>query len=477
MGEEIRSGGSQAFDHATFTEFGERLDDETRRLARCLAQRPASAAPALVGFELEAWIVDHAGLPVPENQALLDSLADPMVVAELSRFNVELNGQPQSPRGEGLVTLENELAATWARCQAVAHDLSHALVAIGTLPTLREEDLGAENMSAGNRYAALNRQILSARDGRPLRLDIRGDDRLNIAHPNVLLEAAATSFQVHFQMPAERLVRAYNASCLVSAPMVALAANSPYLFQCALWDETRIPLFEQAVDTSPLTGDAPRRVTFGESWLEDGLLECFEDNLSRFPPLLPQLFDEPPEHLHHLRLHNGTIWRWNRPLVAVDDEGAVTLRLEHRVLPAGPTVIDMLANAACYVGLAQALSSLDQPPESRLPFVDARTNFYEAARRGLDAEFRWLDGRVIGCRSLLLDTLLPLADDGLSALGVSAAVRRRYLDVVRARVAGGQTGARWQRAYIHEHGRNFADLLAAYCAHQREGMPVHEWPV
>ncbi|MEZ5658874.1 MAG: hypothetical protein R3E83_10165 [Burkholderiaceae bacterium] len=474
MGEEIASDG---FAQADFQAFGERLADETRLLRQMLDGHKTREAVPMVGFELEAWIIDHAGLPGPDNAKLLARLADPLVVAELARFNLELNGNPQSPRGEGLVTLETELAQTWDRCQAGAHEMSRALVAIGILPTLREDDLNVEHMSEGNRYAALNRQVLDARGGSPLRLDIRGADRLAIAHPNVLLEAAATSFQVHFQTPASQGLRAFNASCLVSAPMVALAANSPYLFQCELWDETRIPLFEQAVDTSPITGEAPHRVTFGEDWLQDSLAECFEDNLERFPPLLPRLLEDPPSQLHHLRLHNGTIWRWNRPLVSVHDDGSVSLRIEHRVLPAGPTIMDMMANAACYVGLAQALSCQDGPPQASLSFASARENFYQAARLGIDARICWPGIGEIDCRRLILDTLLPLADDGLARLQVSAAIRRRYLEVIRARVAGGQTGARWQRAYIREHGRSFPRLLAAYCEHQRSGMPVHEWPV
>lgn len=474
MGEEIRS---TDFDAADIAAFGERVHAETRLLSERISGPGLRDVPTLVGFELEAWLVDRAGMPAPDNARFLAAMNDPQVVAELARFNVEINGDPQAPHGEGLVTLENELNDTWRRCQDQAHELGDALVAIGILPTLREDDLDAGSISEGNRYTALNQRILESRDGSPLRLDIRGDDRLNIAHPNVLLEAAATSFQVHLQTPPDAFVRAFNAACLLSAPMVALSANSPYLFQCALWDETRIPLFEQAVDTSPITGHAPHRVTFGRDYLRAGAIECFEDNLDRFPPLLALRLDDPPRRLHHLRLHNGTIWRWNRPLVAVHDDDSVSLRIEHRVMAAGPTIIDMIANAACFVGAAHALARRPVPPETQTPFPAARDNFYEAARLGLDARLNWAGRPDTDCRRLILDELLPMADDGLADLRVSAAVRRRYLDIVRARVGSGQTGARWQRAYIREHGRHFPDMLAAYRAHQRSGTPVHEWPV
>jgi hypothetical protein len=56
-------------------------------------------------------------------------------------------------------------------------------------------------------------------------------------------------------------------------------------------------------------------------YARESILECFEANRTRYPVLLPAVMDEPPESLAHLRLHNGTIWRWNRPLIGFDEQG------------------------------------------------------------------------------------------------------------------------------------------------------------
>jgi len=474
VGQEI---GGPAFAPGDFSEFRIRLQAETRLLRRMIEERRFDERTHAAGFELEAWLMDHTGYPAADNERFLERAADPMVVSELSRFNVELNCTPQALRGDALRRLEADLAATWSRCQRVAHELGDVLVAIGILPTIREEDLCLANMSPMNRYYALNRQVLAARDGRPIRLDIRGRERLALAHPDVMLEAATTSFQVHLQAPASQAVRYHNAAVLLSAPMVAVSANSPFLFQASLWDETRIPLFEQAVDTSDPAHPEDCRVTFGEDWVREGLHEVFEDNLQRFAPLLPVLSDAPPGQLRHLRLHNGTIWRWNRPLVGFDDTGTPHLRIEHRVMPAGPSLVDMIANAALFYGCARVLATLPKPPEAMLDFGAVREDFYRAARDGLQAHIRWLDGRTHPVRALLEDELLPMARAGLAALGIDQADAGRYLDVIAGRVRTGQNGAAWQRAHLDAHGRDFMTLVANYLEHQRSGVPVHEWTI
>jgi hypothetical protein len=472
MGEEVAN---RRFDAADDEAFRERVLAETRLLGRLLDSGRVADAGHVAGFELEAWLVDRNGFPLPDNERYLAQLASPWVVAELARFNVELNGPPQPLRGRALAQLEADLAGTWRDCVAAAHEHEGTLAAIGILPTVREDDLCLANMSPSNRYFALNERVLAARGGRPIRLDIRGADRLALAHPDVMLEAAATSFQLHLQVPASRAVRYFNASALLSAPMVAVAANSPYLFQAALWDETRIPLFEQAVDTTALGHPDEDRVTFGERWVERSVLEVFEDNVARFPPLLPIAFDEPPDALRHLRLHNGTIWRWNRPLVGFGENGAPHVRIEHRPLPAGPSLPDMIANAAMYYGAVRMLAEQPVAPESLLPFGTVREDFYRAARDGLAARVRWLDGREHAVADLIGDELVPLARRGLAALGVDGEDADRCLATIAARVRTRLNGAAWQRAHVAEHGRDFHALLADYLARQRSGMPVHEW--
>ena len=474
MGQEI---GRITFSPSEFERFDARLREETRLAEHWYREGRFERAAYVGGFELEAWLLDHNFFPLPRNAEYLARLASALVVPELSRFNVELNGTPQPLAGQALRRLEEELTATWRRCVEVAHELEGQLVMIGILPTIRQQDLTLENISPLNRYYALNDQILRSRAGRPIRIDIRGRERLALTHADVMLEAATTSFQVHLQTPAEEAARCYNASLILSAPMVALSANAPFAFGREVWDETRIPLFEQAVDVGDDAHPEQRRVTFGSGYLEDNPLACYLENRDRYRVLLPIAYDEPAERLSHLRLHNGTIWRWNRMLLGFDQAWVPHLRVEHRVMPAGPSIVDMIANAAVYLGAARFLAGLRAPPEADLPFAAARDNFYRAARDGLAARIRWLDGAEVDVRTLLLDELLHMAREGLVQLGADREDGERYLDVVATRVRTGQNGAAWQKAHAAAHGRDLFRLTADYLEHQRSAMPVHEWPV
>jgi hypothetical protein len=339
---------------------------------------------------------------------------------------------------------------------------------IGTLPTIRDADMTLANMSPLNRYYALNREVLRQRSGRPLRVEIEGREQLVSTHRDVMLEAATTSFQVHIKTPADLAHLYYNASIAASGPIIAACGNAPFLFGKSLWEETRIPLFEQAVEAP-----GPARVSMGSGYVARTLLEVFEENLRDYDALLPMAFDDAPAAFRHLRLHNGVIWRWNRPLVGFDASGAPHLRIEHRILPAGPGFVDMIANAAFYVGLVRALAFSGGDGSGGVPFAQAQRNFYSAARDGLDAKLYWPGIGEIAAGRLLQSRLIPAAREGLADLGVSDS--RGYMDVISARVGSGQTGARWQRAALAARGGDFHDLMAAYCERQRSGAPVHEW--
>jgi hypothetical protein len=471
MGQEIAE---TRFSQDDFARFGRCLVDETGRARQAFADGEFADDGRVAGFELEAWLIDRNFFPIGCNQAFLARLNDPLVVPELSRFNIELNGTPQALHGHALSRLEDELTATWGRCQRTAHEEEATVIAIGTLPTLREADLTLASMSPLKRYAALNRQVLEARGGRPLTLDIDGAERLRTSHEDVMLEAATTSFQVHLQVPAREAARYLNASMVLSAPLVALAANSPFLFQRTLWHETRIPLFEQAVDCGDAGHPEHRRVTFGSGYVADPT-QCFAENLARYPVLLPLQSDAPPHHYAHLRLHNGTIWRWNRMLIGFDAEGAPHLRIEQRVMPAGPSIVDMISNAAFYYGVVRRLAGQPVPPEATLPFAAARENFYRAARDGLNAQIDWQEGRHGTIGDLLERELLPLAAAGLAELDIAREDIERYLDVIAVRLRTRSNGAAWQLGH-HARHRDFFRLTADYLEHQRSGMAVHEWP-
>jgi len=478
MGQEITD---SRFTDDDFIRFRRRLGIETELLRQWFRDGRFAQGGPVAGFELEAWLVDERNRPAPLNETYLAALDDPLVVPELARFNVELNGPPEPLCGAALDRLHASLDGTWQRCRKAAEAMGTGLLMIGILPTLEESHLTLRNMSRLRRYRALNEQVFRQRQGRALQLEIHGREHLHSSHRDVMLESAATSFQIHFQVPLAHGMRCYNSAHIVAAPLVAVAANSPYLFGRDLWDETRIPLFEQAVEVGGYADAAhgpTRRVTFGTGYARESLFEVFLENLEHYPILLPMDFeDEQPERLAHVRLHNGTIWRWNRPLIGFDEDGTPHLRIEHRVVPGGPSVIDEIANAAFFFGLLRALMEADVAPEFRLSFGQARDNFYWAARDGLDAHIVWLEGRRERMQSLVLDRLLPLARRGLGLLEIEPADSERYLAVIESRVRNGCNGAAWQRAFVAKHGRDMAALTAAYRLRQDSGLPVHEWDI
>jgi hypothetical protein len=470
MGQEIAA---TQFTESDFADFRERLKAETALLAQWFADGTLERGPPSAGCELETWLVGPDLGPAPRAEALLKRLDNPLVVPELATFIAEINGTPVPLQGDALSRLAAGLMLTLGRCQAAAAGLDARIAMIGILPTVRPAHLTADFMTPRPRYRMLNDRILAMRNERPLTLDIRGRNRLTLEWHDVMLEAAATSFQVHLKVTPEQSARAYNASKMLSGPLVAIGANSPYLFGRDLWDETRVPLFEQSVsvgDTLP-----EERVSFGFRYARESILETFQANLIRYPVLLPQLLEKAPERLAHLCLHNGTIWRWNRPLIGFDAPGRPHLRIEHRVLPAGPSLADSIANAALYFGAVTDLIADPAPLELQLPFADARNGFYTCAREGLDARIRWLDGQVRPVSEILRDDILPRAHRGLADLGTDRGEIAHWLGIAGSRLALGRTGARWQRAWVERYGPDMKGLLATYLERQQSGRPVHEW--
>jgi gamma-glutamyl:cysteine ligase YbdK (ATP-grasp superfamily) len=468
------------FDARDFDRYAKRLEQETKLLAEWARTGLFSNRGPVAGFELEAWLVDEDFQPAPVNKAVLEALADPLATLELARFNLELNIEPELLLGRALSRLEAGLNFAWTRARKAASEHGARLMTIGILPTLTPEHLSLANMSDLKRYRALNEQVLRSRGGRPLRLEIVGHQHLKSEHHNVMLESATTSFQIHTQVPFARASAVYNAAIATSAPMVAGGANSPFLFGYDLWCETRVPLFEQAVEVGGFNEVAQgplRRVSFGSGYVVDSITECFNENLQHFPVLLPMLFKSEPETMNYVRLHNGTIWRWNRPLIGFDPDGVPHIRIEHRVLAGSPTIADGIADAALFYGLTEALSSPDTHLTSRLPFAQAKDNFYQAARYGLDARVTWLDGEKLTARVLLLEKLLPLAHRGLVAIGIESADREHYLGIVTQRIEHGRNGAGWQREFVKRYGGDMTALTAAYAERQQSGEPVHTWPV
>ena len=476
MGEEIIG---EHFTRDDFHRFSARLREETRLLGDWLQSGRLADEPPRIGYELEAWLVDRHGRPAPRNAELLQRLGDPMVVHELAQFNMELNGMPLPLADQPFRGMQRDLQERWTRCAEVAAELDLRPLMIGILPSARPQDLCVQHMSPRQRYRALNEQVLRLRNWQPITLDIERDgESIHLQRTDVMLEAAATSLQIHLQLTSANAARCFNAAVIMSAATVAVAANSPWLFGHGLWEETRIPLFEQAVAVEPPGGASDgrlQRVTFGTGYARDALYGLFVENRQHYAVLLPELSTLPPGRLPHLRLHNGTIWRWNRPLVGFDEQGQCHLRLEHRVMAAGPTVVDVTANAVFFHGLIQACLRRASPLESVIPFAAARNNFYCAARDGLAAEVDWEGGVRAPLRDLILDHLLPEARRGLDAVGLQASEYMSWLKVIEERVRSGRTGAAWQRLWVERHGHDMDAMVSEYARRQFDGAPVHEW--
>jgi gamma-glutamyl:cysteine ligase YbdK (ATP-grasp superfamily) len=475
MGEEITY---SRFVKSDYQQYQKHLRQETEILAEWFNSHFLSTKAPVAGYELEAWLIGDDASPCPRNQAFLEHADNPYLFPELAKFNIELNVDPQPFNANLLRNFDQQLQQLWAKCEQTSNDIGCNMLGIGILPTLTNSDLSLQNISSLDRYKALNEQVLRQRKGKTISLNINGNEHLEVAHKDVMLEAASTSLQIHLQTPQDRAVRYYNASMVLSAPLVAVGANAPFMFNRDLWYETRIPVFEQSVDIGGIGGAASgpiHRVTFGSQYARESLFECFNENLEHYPVLLPVSYDSDAEKLNHLRLHNGTIWRWNRPLIGFDDDGTPHLRIEHRTMSSAPSMVDNIANIAFYYGLVEYYASCIDPPESTLSFAETKDNFYRSAQVGLSNRLLWSDGNKYTLRDLVLDKLLSEAETGLNKLGISAADSSFYLNIIQARIESGQTGTQWQRKFVELNGRDMQQLTKNYYRNQQSNNPVHEW--
>ncbi len=474
MGQEINV---SAFKPSDFTQFHQKLSQETQYLKDLIKQGQCSQKAPVAGFEIEAWLIDDSMQASPKNVSFLKNLNDPLAFPELAKFNIELNSIPEQLTGTVFSSLHKNLSQIWEKACEHAQALNNHILIIGTLPTLKPSAMNLKNMSDMNRYRVLNEQILNIR-GKPIHLDIGGIEHLKFDHNDVMLESATTSLQLHTQIPLAQAHHFYNASIIASAAIVASCANAPYLFGKNLWHESRIPLFEQAIEAGGYGGSARgplKRVSFGSGYARVSIMECFQENLEHFPILLPELFSDPIEKLEHLRLHNGTIWRWNRPLVGFDEDHTPHIRIEHRTPSAGPTIIDSIANAAFYYGLSKDLCDEIMTTGIPLDFAQAKDNFYQAAHHGLDSHIVWFDGEKHGLQKLLQTDLLARARKGLQSLAITSADIDTYLGIIEQRIANKQTGSQWQRQFMQLPQATLKSMTEAYLAHQYSEIPVSQW--
>jgi gamma-glutamyl:cysteine ligase YbdK (ATP-grasp superfamily) len=472
-----------------------RYRDKVRRsldvFARMLRERLFEEDPSTVGQEIELNLVDEHGMPSMRNAAALDAIASPAWATEVGQFNLEINVPPRTLDGDSLASLETELREELNAADVRARTVGSRLVMVGILPTLAEHDVDEDSMSANERYKVLNEQIFAAR-GEDMRIEIDGAEQLLTHSDSITPESACTSVQLHIQVSPDAFANYWNAAQSIAGVQVALAANSPYLFGRQLWNETRITLFEQATDTrsDELKEQGVRpRVWFGERWITS-VFDLFEENLRYFPALLPICEAEDPlavldagtiPELAEMSLHNGTIYRWNRPVYGIV-AGRPHLRVENRVLPAGPTIADVIANAAFYYGLVRTLAEAQRPIWTQMSFATASENLHEAARHGLDAQLYWPGVGDTPVSELILRRLLPLARDGLTRWGVDEAAASRLLGIIEQRCLTGQTGAAWQIAAVNKLTQSGLDrrealrqMTQAYIDRMHSNDPVHTW--
>ena len=483
----------QQVDEVKAQAFMKALLEDLRALAFMLEDGRVETGVKRLGAEQEMFLVDRYLRPAPVSLEVLKHAKDARLTTEIARFNLEANLTPLTIENNCLSALEEELThlIDLARTSAAMEDADVLLS--GILPTLKKSDLTLDNLTPVARYHELDRGVIRLRGG-PLSIHIKGLDELHLTHDNIMMESCNTSFQVHFQTNANDFANHYNIAQAITAPVLAVAVNSPLLFGQRLWQETRVALFQHSTDERSrpqLARNQPTRVSFGDRWLHNSVVELFHDQITRFRPIMITQPDENPfavlargetPLLSALRMHNGTVWRWNRACYGVAD-GVPHLRIENRALPSGPTIVDEIANTAFFTGLMLALPEAYGEISRRMVFDDAKLNFFRAARHGLDAHFHWIDGQSCGAAPLILDQLLPLARQGLTDAGVATEDINKYLGIIEARATSRQTGARWITKSLASIGTPASKdvtqrrLAAEMLANQKQGQPIHQWPI
>ncbi|HEX6247830.1 MAG TPA: glutamate--cysteine ligase [Nocardioidaceae bacterium] len=488
MGEEVAA---QEFSREDRTRYREKVRRCLDVFARMLRESRFEADDPMTGLEIELNLVDDDGRPALKNAEALELIADPKFVTELGQFNLEINVAPQKLAECGFTAFEDDVRHSLNVAEEKASELGAHLVMIGILPTLGPGHMSPSSLSPNPRYQLLSDQILAAR-GEDLSIDISGTERLQTTSDSIVPEAACTSTQFHVQVSPEDFPAYWNASQAIAGVQLALGANSPFLLGRELWRETRIALFEQATDTrsEELKAQGVRpRVWFGERWI-NSIFDLFEENVRYFPALLPILEDEDPlevlergetPHLAELRLHNGTIYRWNRPVYDVVD-GKPHLRVENRVLPSGPTVADTMANAAFYFGVVRTLAEHERPLWSQMSFSAAEENFHVAARQGIEANVYWPGIGQVPATELVVRRLLPMARAGLESWGVDGEESDRLLGIIEQRCLTERNGASWFVGAFHRRCNECNDreealrlTLNEYRANMHTNEPVHTW--
>jgi len=481
------------FTEGDFNRFSDRLRSNLKALDILLARPEFGEGDLSFGAELELYIVDNEARPLPINQEIIAQLNDPQLTLELNRYNLEYNFRPYLLKDCCFSATQQEALAAIEKINKCAKQWDGSVVPIGILPTLQQSDTGYHAMTPLARFKALTQELTEIRGG-PFTIAIEGEETLQLAMDDVTLEGANTSFQVHLRVPAREYADFYNAIQLVTPLVVAMAANSPTLFGHRLWQETRIPLFKQSIDCRPNDSlhPVPARVNFGNNWIREGAFELFAEAALLYRPILPDYSDEDSVAiaqnggtplLHELRLHQGSIWLWNRPVY--DPSNGGHLRIELRSFPAGPTIIDMLANAALAIGLAKLIQPTIRELLPAIPFAYCTANFYRAAQKGMSAELFWPSMKQSQPEYYavpkILEKMIPRVPEKLVDMGFIEEDFLPLLKVIEERLHTRQTGAQWQLNKLEElrkglHKREaLTAMLKLYQKNSAANIPVAQW--
>lgn len=482
---------SKQRDEAALREFTHHLIQDVRALEYMLDEKMFETGIRRIGAEQEMFLVDERSRPAPIIDDVLELNTDERIVTELTRFNLEFNMDPLVFGESCFSEMERRTNELLAEVRSLVNQVGGEFILTGILQTIQLSELTLDYMTDRPRYYALNDAITRLRGG-PGQFQIRGVDELFVKHDTIMLEGCNTSFQTHFQVTPDEFPRFYNFAQAVAAPCLAAGTNSPLLFGKRLWRETRIALFEQAVDTRSSNlylREMSPRVHFGSGWVQDSVTEIFKEDISRFRVLITTDISEDPfqvleeggiPKLEALQLHNGTVYRWNRACYGIT-EGKPHLRIENRILPSGPTAVDEIANAAFWYGLVSGLASRYEDIAEVMDFDDAKSNFIAAARQGLASQFSWIGGEQVPAHELVLEELLPLAEEGLRSSGVDEQDIDKYLGIIDERVRSRQTGSQWQLRSLAQmdssapRAERLTALVRGMVERQKTGEPAHTW--
>lgn len=479
-------------DEAQMRQFTKAVLNDLQALEKMLAGGKMETGVRRIGAEQEMFLIDSSFHPAPLALEIIEAANDARLTTEIGRFNLEANMTPLDFTGDCLAKLEAELNEIIGVVKTAAKKFHARTVLCGILPTIQHSDLTEKNLTPNPRYTELNR-VLTALHGDERIVHIKGLDEIKLHLHDTFSEFCNTSFQIHLQVPNADFAKYYNWAQAVTAPVLASAVNSPLLLGHRLWHETRLALFQHSTDersTAQQERSRPARVTFGRDWVKNSIVEIFHEDVARFRIIFTRQLEENSLEtleqgkipaLHAWRMHNGTIWRWNRACYGVINDKP-SLRIEARFLPAGPSVADEMANSAFFLGLMTALpEEFGDVTETKMSFDDAKTNFFSVARFGLKSQIAWIDGKNYPAQKLILEELLPCARRGLAMANIDAADIEKYLGILEERVSQGATGAQWMLDSLCNMDKaaksnvRLRTLTAAMLKNQETGAPLHHW--